>query len=195
MIWFKTIKFRLTLWYVVILGIILSSFSFFLYFTLSDSLYKGVDNKIKTMAEIGVSSARSPLGGGPSISDLDRVMAERFGVRPLGRYIQILDESGRVGDRTTNLRNVQIPLSVQTLQAASKGKTTFETVQVTAKYPVRLVTMPIIEDGRIAGIVQVGSSLEGVEDALQQLLLILLIAVPAALLFASAGGSFWPIRS
>jgi two-component system OmpR family sensor kinase len=190
MILLKTIKFRLTLWYVIILGIILSSFSFFLYFTLADSLYKGVDNKIKTMAEIGVSSARNPLGGGASISDLDRIMTERFGIRPLGRFIQILDESGRVGGRSTNLSNVQIPLSVQTLQAASRGKTTFETVQVTAKYSLRLVTMPIMEGERMTGIVQVGSSLEGVEDALDQLLLILLIAVPAALLFASAGGLF-----
>jgi two-component system OmpR family sensor kinase len=36
----------------------------------------------------------------------------------------------------------------------------------------------------------VGSSLEGVEEALHQLLLILLIAVPAALLITSAGGLF-----
>jgi two-component system OmpR family sensor kinase len=191
MISFKTIKFRLTLWYVVILGIILSSFSFFLYFTLADSLYKGMDNKIRTMAEIVVSSARNPLGGGPSITDLDRIMAERFGIRPLGRFVQILDESGRVGSRSTNLRNVQqIPLSVQTLQAASKGRTTFETVQIMGKYPLRLVTMPITENGRMVGIVQVGSSLEGVEEALHQLLLILLVAVPAALLLASAGGLF-----
>jgi heavy metal sensor kinase len=127
---------------------------------------------------------------GPSISDLDRIMTERFGIRPLGRFIQILDESGRVGGRSTNLRNVQVPLSVQTLQAASKGKTTFETVQIMEEYPLRLVTMPITEDGRMMGIVQVGSSLEGVEDALHQLLFILLIAVPTALLFASAGGLF-----
>ena len=190
MILFKTIKFRLTLWYVVILGIILCSFSFFLYFTLADSLYKGVDNKIKTMAEIGVSSVRSPLGGGANISDLDRIMTERFGIRPLGRFIQILDESGRVGGRSTNLRNVKIPVSIQTLQAASKGKTTFETVQITSKDSLRLVTMPIMKNGRMASIVQVGSSLEGVEDALHQLLIILLIAVPAALLIASAGGLF-----
>jgi two-component system OmpR family sensor kinase len=190
MISFKTIKFRLTLWYVVILGIILSSFSFFLYFTLADSLYKGVDNKIRTMADIVASSARNPLGAGPSISDLDRIMTERFGIRPVGRFVQILDESGRVGSRSTNLRNVQVPLSLQTLQAASKGRTTFETVQVMGKYPLRLLTMPIIENGRMVGIVQVGSSLEGVEEALHQLLLILLISVPAALLLASAGGLF-----
>jgi two-component system OmpR family sensor kinase len=188
---FKTIKFRLTLWYVVILGIILSSFSFFLYFTLADSLYKGVDNKIRTMAEIVTSSASNPLGVGPSITDLDRIMKERFGIRPLGRFVQILDESGRVDSRSTNLRNVQqVPLSIQTLQAASKGRTTFETVQTMGEYPLRLVTMPIIDNGSMVGIVQVGSSLEGVEEALHQLLLILLVAVPAALLLASAGGLF-----
>jgi heavy metal sensor kinase len=190
MISFKTIKFRLTLWYVVILGIILSSFSFFLYFTLADSLYKGVDNKIRTMADIVASSARKPLGVGPSIADLDRIITERFGIRPLGRFVQILDESGRVGDRSTNLRNVQVPLSIQTLQAASKGRTTIETVQVMGKYPLRLVTLPITDNGRLVGIVQVGSSLEEVEEALHQLLLILLVAVPAALLLASAGGLF-----
>ena len=100
MILFKTIKFKMTLWYVAILGIILSCFSLFLYFTLADSLYKGVDNKIRTMAEIVVSSTRSPLGAGTSMADLDQIMTERFGIRPLGRFIQILDESGRIGDRS-----------------------------------------------------------------------------------------------
>jgi heavy metal sensor kinase len=190
MIAFKSIKFKLTLWYVVILGIILSSFSFFLYFTLADSLYKGVDNKIKTMAEIVASSSNRPFGAGPSFTDLDRIMTERYGVRPLGRYIQILDESGRIGGSSTNIRDIKIPLNFPTLKAASKGQTTFETVQVMGKYPLRVVTMPILVDTRMVGIVQVGSPLEEVQEALHQLLLILLIAVPAALLFASAGGLF-----
>jgi len=190
MILFKTIKFKMTLWYAAILGIILFCFSLFLYLTLADSLYKGVDNKIRTMAEIVVSSTRSPLGAGTSMADLDQIMTERFGIRPLGRFIQILDESGRIGDRSTNLRDVQIPLSVQTMKAASKGVITFETVEVMGKYSLRVVTMPIIENEKMVGIVQVGSSLEGVEEALHQLLLILLIAVPAALLIASAGGLF-----
>jgi heavy metal sensor kinase len=190
MMLFKTIKFKMTLWYVAILGIILSCFSLFLYLTLADSLYKGVDNKIRTMAEIVASSTRSPFGAGTSMADLDQLMTERFGIRPLGRFIQILDESGRIGEKSTNLRDVQIPISVQTMKAASKGVITFETVQVMEKYPLRVVTMPIMENEKMAGIVQVGSSLEGVEEALDQLLLILLIAVPAALLIASAGGLF-----
>src|SRR4030042_1353235 len=190
MILFKTIKFKMTLCYVAILGIIHSCFSLFLYLTLADSLYKGLDNKIRTMAEIVASSVRSPFGAGTSMADLDQIMTERFGIRPLGRFIQILDESGRIGDRSTNLRDVQIPISVQTMKAAARGVIAFETVEVMGKYPLRVVTMPIIENEKMVGIVQVGSSLEGVEEALQQLLLILLIAVPAALLVASAGGLF-----
>jgi len=190
MMLFKTIKFKMTLWYVAILGIILSCFSLFLYLTMADSLSKGVDNKIRTMAEIVVSSTRSPLGAGTSMADLDQIMTERFGIRPLGRFIQILDESGRIGDKSTNLRDVEIPISVRTMKAASKGVITFETVQVMGKYSLRVVTMPIIENEKMVGIVQVGSSLEGVEEALHQLLLILFIAVPAALLIASAGGLF-----
>jgi heavy metal sensor kinase len=185
MILFKTIKFKLTLWYVIILGVILSSFSIFLYLTLADGLYKGLDNKIKTMAEIVVSSARSPFE-----ADLDQIMTDRYGARPLGRFIQILDESGRIGGKTTNVQDIKIPISVPTLKAASKGITTFETVQVMGKYPLRVITMPVMENEKMLGVVQVASSLEGVEEALQQLFIILLIAVPAALLVTSAGGLF-----
>jgi len=57
-------------------------------------------------------------------------------------------------------------------------------------YPLRVVTLPVIEDGRMVCTIQVGSSLEGVEEALKQLLIILIIAVPAALLITSVGGLF-----
>ena len=137
------------------------------------------------MAEIVVSSARSPFA-----VDLDQLMTDRYGVRPLGRFIQVLDESGKIGGSSTNVQDIKIPISVPTLKAASKGITTYETVQVMGKYPLRLVTMPVMENDRMIGVVQVASSLEGVEEALDKLALILLIAVPAVLLFASAGGLF-----
>jgi HAMP domain-containing protein len=183
--WFKSIKFKLTSWYVVILAVILSLFSLFLYLTLADSLYKGMDSKIKTMAEIIVSSARSPFA-----IDLDQLLTDRYGVRPFGRYVQLLDESGKIGGSSANVQDIKIPISVPTLKAASKGITTYENVQVMGKYPLRLVTMPVMDNGRMMGVVQVASSLEGVEEALDKLALILLIAVPAVLLFTSAGGLF-----
>jgi heavy metal sensor kinase len=55
---------------------------------------------------------------------------------------------------------------------------------------LRIVTFPVLENNHITKIVQVASSLEDVEDALHTLLLILMIAVPLALLVASLGGQF-----
>lgn len=188
MTFFKTIKFRLTLWYVVILAVILVSFSLFLYLTLAKGLYSGVDNRIRTMAEMVASTAQAPFGG--LGGDLDQMLTDRFGIKPLGRFIQILDGSGNVGERAGDLRGVELPISLQALKAASRGEATFETVRVMGRYPLRVVTMPIMAQGRLVGIVQVGSSLEGVEEALQRLLFILLVAVPTVLLAASAGGLF-----
>jgi heavy metal sensor kinase len=187
---FRSIKVRLTIWHVLILGVILASFSIFLYLTLADNLHTGLDSKIRATAEVIASSYARSLRGSPSLADIERIMREHFGIRPLGRFIQVLDESGRVGEKSTNLKNVELPVSVKTLQEASQGKVIFETIDVPGDYPLRLVTFPIIVQKRMIGVVQVGSSLEGVTEALRQLLIILVIAVPAALLLTSLAGYF-----
>ena len=183
---FHTLRFKLTLWYVAILGVTLCAFSLFLYLTLSEGLYRSLDNKLRTTAEVIAASIRRPFGPGPSLADIDQIMREHFGIRPLGRFVQVLDETGK---RSSNIRNVDIPMSMETLERVSKGETVFETVTV-AKEKIRLVTLPIFEKGRMVGIVQVGSPLEEIEEALRQLLLILLVAVPSVLILAVVGGLF-----
>ena len=184
---FRTIRFKLTFWYVVLLGITLSAFSAFLYVTLARGLQQSLDNKLRATAEIIAAAARHPLGPGPSLADVERIMREHFGLKPMGRFVQILDEAGR---RSTNLRNVDIPVSIHTLERAAKGEAVFETVRLRDGSRLRLVTVPIMVGGRMLGIVQVGSPLEGIEEALSQLLLILVVAVPLVLVVASLGGSF-----
>lgn len=183
---FHTLRFKLTLWYVAILGVTLCAFSLFLYLTLSEGLHRSLDNKLRTTAEVIAASIRRPFGPGPSLADIDQIMREHFGIRPLGRFVQVLDETGK---RSSNIRNVDIPMSMETLERVSKGETVFETVTV-AKEKIRLVTLPIFEKGRMVGIVQVGSPLEEIEEALRQLLLILLVAVPSVLILAVVGGLF-----
>jgi two-component system, OmpR family, sensor kinase len=67
---------------------------------------------------------------------------------------------------------------------------TFETNHSLGSAPLRIVTFPVLENNHISKIVQVASSLEDVEDALNTLFLILIIAVPLALMIASLGGQF-----
>ncbi len=186
---FRNIRFKLTLWYIVILGIILTSFSTFLYLTLSRSLYNGIDVKIKSIAEVIASSSTNPYSQ-YSFSSLDRMLKDSFNLRPVTKFIQVLDESGRIGKKSDNLQNFQLPISIRALKNASQGNITFETTKAFGKYPLRMVTVPVIQGRRIINIVQVATSLEEVEEALKTLLLILWITVPSALGFASLGGLF-----
>ena len=185
----SSLRFKLTLWYVLILGILLISFSSFLYFTLSKSLYRDVDNKLRSLAELIASESASPLSKF-GFGNIDQTLETSMNLKPIGKFIQVLDESGNIGRKSDNLKNVQLPISLNALKNASKGLITFETNRSFENAPLRIITFPVLEKNHINKIVQVASSLEDVEDALNTLLLILIIAVPLALLVASLGGQF-----
>lgn len=186
---FKSLRFKLTLWYVLILGILLTSFSSFLYFTLSKSLYRDTDNKLRSLAELIATESASPLSKF-GFGNIDQELETFMNLKPIGKFIQVLDESGKIGRKSDNLKNIQLPISLNALKNASKGIITFETSHSIGNTPLRIVTLPVKENNHIAKIVQVASSLEDVEDALNTLLIILLITVPSVLLVASLGGQF-----
>ena len=185
----RNIRFKLTLWYIIILGLILTSFSTFLYFTLSRSLYHGIDVKIKSIAEVIASSSTNPFSQ-YGFSNIDRMLEDSFGLKPVTKFIQVLDGSGRIGRKSENLQHFQLPISIRALKNASQGKATFETTEALGKYPLRMVTVPVIRRRHIINIIQVATSLEEVGEALKTLLLILWITVPSALVVASLGGLF-----
>ena len=185
----RSLRFKLTVWYVLILGILLTSFSSFLYFTLSKSLYRDVDNKLRSLAELIASESSSPLSKF-SFGTIDQALEASMNLKPIGKFIQVLDESGNIGRKSDNLRNVQLPISLNALKNASKGLITFETNRTIGNTPLRIMTFPVVENSHVTKIVQIASSLEGVEDALNKLFLILIISVPSTLILASLGGQF-----
>ncbi len=186
---FRSLRFKLTLWYVLILGILLISFSTFLYFTLSNSLYRDVDNKLRSLAELVSSESSSPLSKF-GFGNIDQALETSMNLKPIGKFIQVLDESGNIGRKSENLKNVQLPIGLNALKNASKGLITFETNRSIANTPLRIITFPVVENNHVTKIVQIASSLEEVEDALNTLFIILIITVPLALMVASLGGQF-----
>jgi len=185
---FRSIRFKLTLWYVLILGILLISFSTFLYFTLSKSLYRDVDDRLRSLAQLIASESASPFSKF-GFDDIDQALESSMNLKPMGKFIQVLDESGNIGRKSDNLKNVHLPIGLSALKNASRGLMTLETSRF-QDTPLRILTFPAIENSRVARIIQVASSLEDVEDALNNLLIILVITVPFALLVASLGGQF-----
>ena len=186
---FRSLRFKLTLWYVAILAVLLISFSSFLYIILSRSLYRDVDNRLRSLAHLIATESGTPSSTF-AFGNIDQAVRATLNLRPVGKFIQVLDESGNIGEKSENLKNVQLPINLQALKNASKGFITFETVQSFGNTPLRMMTLPVIEKGHMARIIQVASSLEDVEDALRTLFIILVITVPLALLVASLGGLF-----
>ncbi|HNI69233.1 MAG TPA: HAMP domain-containing sensor histidine kinase, partial [Nitrospira sp.] len=68
--------------------------------------------------------------------------------------------------------------------------TVFESARHPNEPPLRLVSVPIIYRGSLLYIVQVGTTLEGVEETLRRFLLVLLVMAPIALVVSLVGGWF-----
>jgi heavy metal sensor kinase len=186
---FRSLRFKLTLWYVLILGVLLISFSGLLYLTLSRSLYRDVDHKLRSLAELIATESTSPLNKF-GFGNIDQTLEAAMNLKPVGKFIQVLDESGRIGRKSENLKNVRLPISLQALRNASNGSISYETTHSFGNTPLRIITYPVKENNQVAKIIQVASSLEDVEDALNTLFVILAVTVPSILMIASLGGLF-----
>lgn len=191
----SSIRFKLTIWYAAAMGIVLFFFSAILYMTMSRALYAEVDAKIKVMAEVTGSSSNKPAGHFDLVQ-LENILEEKLGFKTPGKFIQILDNTGSVGQTSVNLQNHPLPITISALKMASNKEISFETLEADrSQYPIRLVTYPVIENDEVVSIVQIGTSLQVVQETLQKLLLTLVLGIPASLTLASLGGWFMAKKS
>ena len=191
---FKSIRSRLTAWYILLLGIILILFSVFLNYFLSKRLYESVDNSLTVSATVVATSAvmkfnRSPLPG------LDQFFEQFMGAGNLNKFYKIYDGSGNVGSRSNNIDASKFPLSQEAYADALSGTNSYETFLVDGKHPIRVITMPILREKKLVNLVQVGTSLEAVKETLRNLRIFLFTAVPSVLVFATLFARFLARRA
>ena len=191
---FKSIRSRLTAWYILLLGIILILFSVFLNYFLSKRLYESVDNSLTVSATVVATSAvmqfnRSPLPG------LDQFFEQFIGAGNLNKFYRIYDGSGNVGSRSNNIDASKFPLSQEAYADALSGTNSYETFLVDGKHPIRVITMPILREKKLVNLVQVGTSLEAIKETLRNLRIFLFTSVPSVLIFATLFARFLARRA
>ncbi|PIQ99440.1 MAG: histidine kinase [Nitrospinae bacterium CG11_big_fil_rev_8_21_14_0_20_45_15] len=191
---FTSIRSKLTAWYVSLLGIVLILFSLFLFFFLSKRLYESVDHSLKVSAAVVAKSATMKITQYP-FSGLENFFDQIIGRGQLNKFYRIYDGSGNVGSRSRNLTASQFPLSQTAYSNATKGETTYETAIIEGDHPIRIITMPLVEDGKLVNLVQVGTSLKAVQDTLNNLRIFLWTAVPSVLLLTTVIGRFLARRA
>jgi heavy metal sensor kinase len=188
-LFFKSIRFTLTLWYSVILAIILVVFSSVLYLNIRGQLYREVDQEILTVAEALASPTLEPFRNSAPLV-FDQILEDFIGPRATGKFVQLFDSSGRVSSRTKNLQDILSPLPQVVLRGAAQGKTTYFTSTPSGSHPIRSIALPIFADGKLTSIVRVGVTLKNETETLNKILVIYFVLVPASLLLVSYGGWF-----
>lgn len=176
----RSIRVRLTLWYVALLAIILVAFSTVLYASLARGLNAQLDVSLSTEAErliasLDVENGALHLGEGPDNLSVGTVGA-------------LYDASGQV--LLAYDPRQPLPALPQALNAAARGQQTYATARFQGSAQWRVFTTPVTENGVQVAVLQVGRPMSDVEAALNQLALLLALAVPSTLLVASIGGMF-----
>ena len=182
-----SIRARLTLWYTGILAATLILLGGASYGLLMRGLWQDVDATLEGVAKTVVQAAnRPPAELIPP--DLDEVLRRLFGPSFTDRFYQFLDPDGRLDPRWPRFGGEPLHISPKALKNAAEGFATFETRPGNGRFPVRVLTFPVMQRGRMVNVLQVGMSLEGLSMARQHFLWTLAALVPLALALAGTGG-------
>jgi len=186
-----SIRTRLTFWYVTLLTVSLIGFGLAFSYSLFKIFMYRMDNQITSVANMMVHTVLKPTGQILLPNDFDIILERFFGIRTSGNFIQVLDAHGSLLAKSSNLEGTTLPLTQDTYHAALNGFISYEVVSPAGKYPMRVITKPVIlpQKGMVA-IVQVAESLEVVQEVLRSLFSIYILAIILAVITASAVGSF-----
>ena len=173
------IRWRLTLWFSGILALMLVVFGVGLYSYFRNSLQASIDTKIRSIGDV-LSSSMTESQNPSVFLNFERYLENVLGRRPKGKFIQIMDRSGKIGAKMNDIEAEALPVSFATVERALRGEVVYETVEK-ARPRLRLVTIPIVEKNKTTSIVQVGTSLEDFDETMNRLLIILIIGIPTAI--------------
>ena len=181
---------RLTLVYGVWMAILLPIAGWGLYALVERNLLQSVDAALTASAQAMLDTKLKT--NDPLIAQL---LADVLGERHVNATARIVDLSGKVRMRVPH-GDISLPMTHVATERAEHGLTTFETFERREKPPFRLLTVPVVYDGRFTGdVVQVGASLETTQTALREIGTVLWISFPVALALSLGIGFFLAGRS
>ena len=196
----ESLRGQLALWQAGLLALTLVLLAAFTYVVLRQFLNSQADAGLRRYAETTASevativSKYQEINPGKSL-EMDPKREQTYqtfinnsDVQSLGRYIQVLDTTNHPVAYSDALRTTRLPPSPEALTNGLAGRSTIETCDTLGKYPVRIATVPVKTAGTVSFLVQVGASVEGVEEALWRASLVLLMLTPSVFAIALVGG-------
>jgi hypothetical protein len=181
----RTIRARLTLWYVLLLGITLLSFGLYVFVQMRSGLFEQVDAALQTAAAQALGLLTTEDDRLSFMQQLDQ-QAVTASLLESGVGMRLIDSTGTVLDGFGSYRVV--PSWVPRQPGYATLAVTDDVWRVYS-YPLQL------RGDQVTLWLQASQSLSGLYDTLDRLLTLMLLGVPFVLLMAAAGGLFLADRA
>lgn len=184
-----SIRNRLALWYGGILGGVILFLGILLYLRLSQNAYSDFDLSLRLTAD---ALARLSLKQSQSTEPLtaDDFLQGTDDPEFFTNFFRFYTSSGELEIRSKNHPKRTVPLSAPSFENALHQKATFESFSYPGRDDIRVMTRPVVYQGKVLHVLQVGGSLKRVDEVLSRLRFILFLTLPTALVVALIGGWF-----
>lgn len=210
----SSVRFKIILWYMLILTLTLLLFSLLLFRNLSYRLHQEIDNMLLLKAEGIVDSIdayweaeqEEAIKDGMDIVSLAKIDNANF-ARVARRWleekskdpalmniaVQIFDIRGILIAYSRNITNISvIPEQIFTLvsQGQSYSGNIFVKTSTEKRLSLRIFTLPVIENKKVVYIVQVSTGLNIVESSLRHFIVLLFFLLPGIVIATGIAGTF-----
>lgn len=190
----ESVRARLTVFYVIVLGVVLLVVGGLIYVLLARALYARIDETLLAAVDIATTSLGNDLAEGQDVADAARSTAAEISSRQ--QMLAIYDTTGRL--LAEGARDEDLQIQLPPLESIPAGDTLLTTVVEEKdtddrhRLAMRRVTLA---QHSATYIVVAGSPLEPTDEEIEALRDTLGYVVPIALLLAGLGGWFLAHRS
>ncbi len=197
--WIKTIRIRFAFWATVLILAILAAFGGFVYFNLSFSLQSALDETLvlsasQTAATLNVNNGQ--------IIPAEAAAPDENGTQSFteqGLTLIVFTQDGTVLQASGPLQSTEMtihPASPGSRSGSPSNQAEFRTISVKGNENLtRVYSLPVMDNGNVAGYVQAMQSLGSVQDSLNRLLTALLLGGGLLSLVAGLAGYFLAARA
>lgn len=182
----RSLRTKLTLYYLAILSAVLIFFGFAIYTYLSRSLISIIDDALVYEVKEIEHKMMSGFAGYQAEEPLQEADSEQMIIAP--QIVQIIDSEGEVRDESGTLANYHLPVQVKSLKEIKGDKPNVDTTRLASGEEFTVVTKRATSPDGDVFFIRVAQSLRPLQQARRRLILLLAIAVPIALLLGSYGG-------
>jgi two-component system, OmpR family, sensor kinase len=189
------IRTKLAIWYSILIATILVLLAIIRYTGQRQILLDQKDYSLRVTAGIFDAYIPRKMTSKTTIEHaVDRMVTDYPDIEFKGTIIEVYDGSRSIIYSSSITEEPQLPMKEELWSEALNEKISLSTVSLgKERSPIRILIKPVVENGQIVYLIQLGSSMLDIKTSLENTIFLNLIFIPAAALLAGLGG-WWLTR-